>query len=135
MSIKIKGKYTKKFGTTITHTPSGTVIKTAAPKDNNGDGSSFSPTDLLAASLGSCMLTIIGIVANRLEINIEGATFEVEKHMISDPRRIGKLSVDIYLPKSILEDDRKKLERGAMTCPVHKSLLPEIEIPVRFIYE
>lgn len=135
MSVTITGKYIGNKNVQLKHGPSGAEIKTAAPLDNNGDGSSFSPTDLVAGSLGACMLTIVGIVAERDSIDIRGAHFSVEKHMSTSPRRIAALPISIHLPKTLEEITRKKLEVAAMACPVHKSLLPEIEIAVNFVYD
>ncbi|MSR77157.1 MAG: OsmC family peroxiredoxin [Candidatus Omnitrophica bacterium] len=120
---------------TQTHRPSGTRIVTDAPKDNGGKGESFSPTDLVASALGSCMMTIMGIVAKRHLISLQGTKVEVIKEMIQEPvRRIGKLTVRFQMPKGIAESQRKLLERAALTCPVHQSLHPDIQIPVSFDY-
>jgi uncharacterized OsmC-like protein len=102
--------------------------------DNNGDGSSFSPTDLVAAALGACMLTIVAMVAERDGISTEGLSFTVEKHMQSNPRRIGSLPVHVHMPAGLTPAQRAKLERAALTCPVHHSLLPEIEKVITFHY-
>ena len=115
------------------HGPSGTKLSTDAPKDNHGKGESFSPTDLVATALGTCMLTIMGIVAQRHNISLDGATVSVGKEMAASPaRRIGRLTVDIHVPGKLDDEQRKLLENAAHTCPVHKSLHPEIEIPVVF---
>jgi putative redox protein len=117
------------------HGPSGTVLTTDAPKDNQGRGESFSPTDLVATALGSCMLTVMGIVARTLEIDIAGATAWVEKEMTSTPpRRIAKLAVTIRVPQAVSEEDRLKLQRAVQTCPVHKSLHPDVEMPIEFVW-
>lgn len=134
LTVVIDGSYQGGLKTDVTHGPSGTRLLTAAPADNQGDGSSFSPTDLVAAALGTCMMTILGIIARREGIGLEGATFRVEKHMQASPRRIGALPVTLHLPAGLSEDQKKKLERGALTCPVHRSLLQEIEKPVTFVY-
>lgn len=117
------------------HGPSDTTLRTDAPVDNHGRGESFSPTDLVATALGACMLTIMGIAAERHGLALEGARVRVEKHMVSEPRRrIGKLEVVIEVPGEVSEKDRTRLERAALTCPVHASLHPEVEIPVRFLW-
>ena len=117
-----------------THGPSGAELLTDAPKDNQGRGESFSPTDLVATALGTCMLTIMGIAARTLNIEIAGATATVEKEMTAaPPRRIQRLAVRIHVPHSPSLIDREKLERAAHTCPVHKSLHPEVEIPLEFV--
>lgn len=117
------------------HGPSRNKLSTDAPKDNEGRGESFSPTDLVATALGTCMVTIMGIAARRRELALEGAKVRVVKHMVVEPvRRIGKLEVVFDLPAGLGDDDRKVLERAALACPVHKSLHPDIEIPVTFNY-
>lgn len=117
------------------HADSGTTLITAAPKDNNGDASSFSPTDLVATALGSCMATIMGIVAARRNLDIVGAKVEVVKEMANTPhRRIGKLLTTITLPRAFDGQDKVMLEHAAHTCPVHKSLHPDIEAPITFVY-
>ena len=135
MAVEITGRYTGNLKMELTHGPSGAHLKTAAPVDNRGDGSSFSPTDLVAAALGSCMITTMAIVAEREGIDFTTATFRVEKHMQNDPRRIGALPVVLHLPASLTPDQRTKLERAAHTCPVHRSLLPDVEKKVEFVYD
>ncbi|HEX2202078.1 MAG TPA: OsmC family protein [Longimicrobium sp.] len=134
MAVEISGTYTGELKMTLRHGPSGTELTTAAPRDNMGDGSSFSPTDLLAASLGSCMVTTMAIVARREGIPFEGAGFVLEKHMRSDPRRVDALPVTLRMPAGLTGVQRKKLENAALTCPVHRSLLPEIRKDVAFEY-
>lgn len=134
MAVSISGTYTGNLNVEVIHGPSGTRLTTAAPEDNQGDGSSFSPTDLVATALGSCMLTLMGILARREGIDLEGTRFELEKHMVSDPRRIGRIAVKIHMPAGLTKDQRKKLERSALTCPVHKSLLEDVDKPVEFVY-
>ncbi len=115
------------------HGPSETELTTDAPKDNQGRGESFSPSDLVATALGSCMLTVMGIMARTLNLDVAGATAKVEKEMTTTaPRRIQKLTVKIRVPKPLSAENRLKLERAVHTCPVHKSLNPEIEVPVEF---
>ncbi len=117
------------------HGPSGSELNTDAPKDNQGRGESFSPTDLVATALGSCMLTVMGIAARTLNIDISGATATVEKEMTAaPPRRIKSLTVRIRVPQSISAENRQKLERAAHTCPVHKSLHPDIQTPIEFTW-
>ncbi|MCB1056834.1 MAG: OsmC family protein [Acidobacteria bacterium] len=135
MAVEIRGTYAGNLKTRLVHGPSGAEIFTAAPVDNQGDGSSFSPTDLVAGALGACMMTILGIMAERNGISMEGVEMRVVKHMTSDPRRIAELEVVLYMPPNLAPDDRLKLERGALTCPVHRSLLAEIGKPVRFVYD
>ena len=117
------------------HGPSGAKISTDAPKDNQGRGESFSPTDLVATALGTCMLTIMGILARTLEIDIEGATATVEKEMSSTaPRRIQSLTVRIHVPQPLSFEDQQKLECAAHACPVCKSLHPDIRTPIEFTW-
>jgi putative redox protein len=116
-----------------THKPSGVTLATDAPKDNMGKGEAFSPTDLVATALGSCMLTIMGIVAMRHEWNLTGTTVKVVKEMASQPiRRIGRLAVTINIPTKLSPEDQRRLENAVVTCPVHKSLHPDIDIPITF---
>jgi len=118
-----------------THGPSGETLKTDAPVDNHGRGESFSPTDLVATALASCMATIMGIVAERHGWNLNGMRLEVTKEMTKEaPRRIARLATEIWLPIPASADPNRLLERGAATCPVHHSLHPEVEKPVVFHY-
>jgi len=118
------------------HSSSGAELNTDAPKDNQGRGESFSPTDLVATALGSCMLTLMGITARSLNIVIDGTTASVEKQMTAaPPRRIESLAVKIRVPHSVGPEDRLKFERAARTCPVHKSLHPDVRIPIEFVWE
>jgi putative redox protein len=135
MAVEITGRYTGKLKTELTHGPSEVVLRTAAPVDNQGDGSSFSPTDLVATALASCMVTTMAIVAERNGIDLSGVTFRVEKHMAGEPRRIARLPVEIHLPASLPPADRQKLEHAAHTCPVHRSLQADVEKDVRFVYD
>lgn len=133
--VNIDIVYEGELHCSLKHAPSGVSIATDAPKDNHGKGESFSPTDMVAGALGACMLTIMGIVAKRHSLAIEGTRVQVLKEMVQEPvRRIGKLTVSFKLPAGIPEDKRKLLENAAHTCPVHKSLHPDIEIPVTFQY-
>ena len=134
MTVEIKGTYEGDLRVKLIHGPSGSVLETDAPLDNQGKGSRFSPTDLVAAALASCIVTIMGIVAKRDGIKLEGLSFRLEKHMSESPRRIGKITVEINMPKGLTEDQKKKLENAANTCPVHHSLLSEIKKDIKFIY-
>ncbi len=118
----------------IIHAPSESQIETDAPKDNNGKGERFSATDLVGAALGACILTTIAIVFEKDGLNFKGAQAQVTKEMFSSPRRIAKLSVRITFPKGIPADFRPKIEKIAHACPVHKSLHPDIELPIEMIY-
>jgi len=131
--VEIQIAYKGKLRCSATHVDSGATLLTDAPKDNMGNGESFSPTDLVATALGTCMMTIMGIAAQRMEIDLSGATVTVTKEMTAAPtRRIGRLAVTFRVPLSLTQEQRQKLENAAMTCPVHKSLHPDVEIPVSF---
>jgi putative redox protein len=119
----------------LIHEPSGSVIHTDAPKDNMGRGEAFSPTDLVAAALGSCMLTVMGIAAARHNIDLKGTTVDVSKEMVTSPvRRIGSITVTLHMAPGIPQDKRTMLEAAAHSCPVHKSLHPDVQTPIQFIY-
>ena len=133
--VRISMVYEGNLRCRLRHEPSGDEILTDAPVDNMGKGEAFSPTDLVAAALGSCMLTVMGIAAQRHQIDLTGTTAEVIKEMVTTPvRRIGKISVTLHIVKGIDPEKRLVLERTAHTCPVHKSLHPDIEVLVDFHY-
>ena len=130
--VKIKIDYEGGLHSRAVHGPSSASLQTDAPVDNQGRGENFSPTDLVAAALGSCMLTVMGIVAQRHGWGLEGAQAHVEKHMVADPtRRVGRLVVDLDFPATIPESAREILLNTANTCPVKESLHPGIEIDLR----
>ncbi len=120
--------------TEITHVQSGNKVITDAPTDNNGKGEYISPTDMVAAALGSCMMTLMAIAARRLEIELKGTRIEIQKVMAADPRRIAEIRLDFYFPGEYSEKDRKILERAAETCPVGKSLHPDLKQLVNYHY-
>lgn len=126
--------YEGELRTKATHLQSGKTIYTDAPVDNQGKGDAFSPTDLVATSLASCMLTIMGIVARRDGILLEGTVAEVEKIMVKDPRRIGEIKIKFIFKHTIEDKDRVKLERAARTCPVSGSLHQDLKENIDFIY-
>jgi putative redox protein len=131
--VEIRIEYEGDLHCVATHGPSRTALSTDAPADNHGRGESFSPTDLVATALGTCMATTMGIVAQRHGWDLRGTTVTVEKRMVSAPvRRIGELEVVIRIPGEHDERARKTLETTALTCPVHKSLREDVRIPVRF---
>jgi putative redox protein len=137
MAVEMSIVYQGNLHCQATHAPSGSRLITDAPVDNGGQGASFSPSDLVATALGACMVTIMGIVAKRDHLAIEGTTVQVVKEMVQQPvRRIGSLKVTITVAggKNLSNDDRTKLERAAKTCPVHQSLHPDIDAPVEFVY-
>ena len=113
---------------TATHLQSGTAIETDAPTDNKGKGERFSPTDMVCVALGTCAITTMGIKAQDMGIELAGTTIDIQKHMVSDPRRIGKIDVVIRFPETLnlSEKDRVILERVGNNCPVVKSLSPDV---------
>ena len=133
--VRIQMEYQGDLHCTSVHTPSGTELATDAPVDNQGRGESFSPTDLTATSLGTCMLTTMGIVARTLNVDLTGATATVEKEMSgTPPRRINRLTVAIRVLRTTSPENQQRLENAAHTCPVKKSLHPDIETPIEFVW-
>jgi putative redox protein len=133
--VSIQVEYQGDLHCKAVHDPSGAELSTDAPTDNQGRGESFSPTDLVASALGTCMLTIMGILARTLEIDLTGATATVEKEMSSRaPRKIQSLTVRIHVPHPLSIENQQKLERAAHACPVHKSLHPDIRTPIEFTW-
>ncbi|MDX5426655.1 MAG: OsmC family protein [Bacteroidota bacterium] len=120
--------------TQMRHERSGETVITDAPLDNNGKGEAFSPTDLVATGLGSCMLTMMGIKARDLGIDLGSVEVKVEKIMASDPRRISKIVVELRMPNSLDPNTCKILENTARTCPVAKSLHPDIDQEMIFFW-
>ena len=132
---KMKTVYLGNLRTEAEHLQSGNKIITDAPLDNNGKGEAFSPTDLLATSLGSCMLTIMGISANSYGFSIDGTTVEIEKIMGTNPRRVVEIVVTLNFPKNDYTPQQKRLiEASAKTCPVANSLHPDIKKTITFNY-
>lgn len=129
--------YNGSLRTTATHIQSGTVIETDAPKDNQGKGERFSPTDLVATALGSCMLSIMGIAGRTHNINIDNTECTIEKIMASSPRRINEIVVHLYVKGQSEFSDKHKsiLQHAALTCPVYLSLHPDITKTVSFHWE
>lgn len=133
--VAIQVEYQGDLHCKAVHGPSRTELTTDAPTDNHGRGESFAPTDLVATALGACMLTVMGIMARTLELDIAGTTASVEKEMTSSaPRMIKSLAVTIRVPHSLSPENQQKLERAAHTCPVHKSLHPDIQTPIEFTW-
>ena len=117
------------------HGPSGQRLVTDAPVDNRGKGESFSPTDLVATALGTCIPTVMGIVAEREKIDLTGMRVTVTKEMSPQPpRRIAKLTTRIIMPAGLEEKQKVKLEKAAHTCPVHQTLQGNVEMPIEFVY-
>ena len=131
MTSKIK--YKGNLRTEAVHTDSGNSIITDAPKDNMGMGNAYSPTDLVATGLGSCMLTVMGIVAQRNNIDMDGTIAEIEKIMYKDPRRIGEIKIKIIFNKTLTESDRKKLIKASNNCPVRNSLSSNLKELVEYV--
>ena len=128
----IKIVYNGDLRTTSTHIQSGDSILTDAPKDNKGKGEAFSPTDLFASSLGSCMLTIMGITAQTHGLNIEGSAVHINKVMGANPRRVASLDIIIDINGILNEKDKKILIKAAEHCPVSKSINPKIDEKITF---
>jgi len=127
--------YKGELRTSALHIKSGQQIITDAPIDNNGKGEAFSPTDLLATSLGTCMLTVMGIVAKRNNINIDGTKVEILKVMAENPRRVSEIYLDMFFPaNNYSQKEKDLLEHAALACPVAKSLHPDIKQKTRFHY-
>ncbi len=133
--VSISIEYQGDLHCKVVHGPSGTQLTTDAPKDNHGRGESFSPTDLVAAALGSCILSVMGIAARSLKIDINGSTATVNKAMANAPvRRIQALMVSIHVPHRLSDEHKRQLEHAAHRCPVHKSMHPDIEMPIEFTW-
>ena len=129
-------RYAGHLRTEATHAASGNVIQTDAPTDNHGRGEAVSPTDLVSTALGSCMMTVMGIVADRHQLDLVDSTFAVVKHMSTEaPRRIAQIDVTFTMPAALSPSDRGLLERTALTCPVTLSLHPDIKQNVMFEYK
>lgn len=132
----IHTEYTGELRTVATHLQSGKTIITDAPVDNQGKGEAFSPTDLLAASLGSCMITIMGIAAQTHGFNIDGSKAEITKIMASSPRRVGEIKIELYFPDIQYSAKEKKLiEAAAFSCPVYLSLHPNLIKSINFHFQ
>ena len=132
--VEIEARYDGSKQCTLTH-QEGATLKTDAPKDIGGEASAFSPTDLVAAALASCVLTTVAMYGERHELNFAGMTAQVGKEMIASPRRIGRLPLTVHLPASVAEEVRPHIERIAHACPVHASLHPEIDAPIVLVYD
>ena len=130
-----KVTYTGELRTRCVHLRSGDEFITDAPVDNNGLGQAFSPTDTVATGLASCMLTMMGIKARDMEVDLKNSFAEVTKHMAADPRRISQIDIEMYLPATITEKHKKILEHTARTCPVLFSLHPDIKKEIVFHWD
>ncbi len=132
--ITSKVSYQGNLRTAMLHLQSNSEVITDAPVDNHGKGEAFSPTDLLATSLASCMMTIMGIKAQSMSIDLTGTYAEVVKHMSSQPRRVSKIEVKMTMNQDFDEKTKTLLEKAALTCPVSQSLHPETKQNITFIY-
>lgn len=133
--VEIKINYEGDLHCTNTHVPSHSQFATDAPVDNNGRGEAFSPTDLLATALGSCMATIMGMVAQRKGLDLTGMHVTVGKHMSdTQPRRVSQLDVRIDMPFAEDHPERKMLESAALSCPVHQSIHPDIKVLIDWVW-
>lgn len=127
--------YEANLRTTCLHLQSGSSFETDAPSDNKGQGARFSPTDLIATGLGACLITTMGIKAESMDIKLDGAKVEVTKVMMSEPRRIGKIIIVVTMPALNLDDHTKEiLEKVGRTCPVERSLHPDMELDISFTW-
>ncbi len=134
--VQISIRYTGELHCVATHEPSQSELATDAPVDNNGKGEAFSPTDLVATALGTCMATVMAIAAQRHQVELKGTTVRITKEMSKDtPRRIARLASEMHIPLPENHPRRALLEAAALGCPVHHSLHPEIEKPVTFVWE
>ena len=137
MAVEIDIVYTGDLHCEATHGPSGSKLATDAPVDNAGKGEAFSPTDLVGVALGTCLVTIMGIIAKRHDWDLRGTRVHVVKEMAAKPaRRVGVLKTTITLPKGRhwSPEDRERLEQAAQTCPVGQSLHPDVQQHVQFVY-
>ena len=128
MAFKISAEYIGDDKVELTHGLSGGKMVTDLPPDNGGRGRTFSPTDLAAASVASCVLTIMAKIAERDGVDFKGAAFEIEKHMQEGPRRIAKLTGTITLPPGLEPKQREKVLAAIKACPVSRSLHPDIKL-------
>jgi putative redox protein len=129
--------YEGELRTVAQHTASGTRIETDAPVDNQGKGEKFSPSDLVATALGSCMLTMMGMKARDLNIDLKGTRIEIQKFMKAEPRRISGISLTFHLPDNLHLSEKNKtiLQRAADTCPVFYSIHPDIDVQVNYNWQ
>ena len=137
MPVRMEIRYEGNLYCQATHGPSGSILLTEAPVDNGGKGEAFSPTDLVATALGTCILTIMGIVADRQGLDIRGTVIQAEKEMVKEPvRRIGALRLRVVFPSTLYlsEADRQRFENAAATCPVKRSLHPDVQVSIEYQY-
>ncbi len=138
MAVEVTAVYEGQLRCVATHGPSSATLATDAPVDNGGRGAEFSPTDLVATALGTCVMTTMGLVAARHEIDLSGMKVRVLKEMTQQPvRRIASLTTEVTVPMAAVTDPsmRDRLEAAARKCPVHASLHPDLNAPIEFRYE
>jgi len=134
--VRITGEYQGDLHCSAVHEPSGNALATDAPKDNQGRGAAFSPTDLVATAFATCIATTMAIAARKHGVDISGIRYEVTKEMSADaPRRISRLTARLWLPPSARRVPQGVLEKAANTCPVHQSLAPSVEKVIDFAWE
>lgn len=132
--VEIEARYDGSKKCSLVH-QEGATLGTDAPKDIGGEASAFSPTDLIAGALASCVLTTVAMYAEKHGLNLDGMTAKIGKAMTASPRRIGHLPLTVHLPASVADDVRPHIERVAYACPVHASLHPDIDAPITLIYD
>ena len=132
--VEIEARYDGSKKCSLVH-QEGATLGTDAPKDIGGEASAFSPTDLVAGALASCVLTTVAMYAEKHGLNLDGMTAKIGKAMTASPRRIGHLPLTVHLPASVADDVRPHIERVAYACPVHASLHPDIDTPITLIYD
>jgi putative redox protein len=133
--VNISINYTGDLHCEAVHGPSQAKIATDAPADNQGKGEAFSPTDLVATALGTCIATTMAIVAERHGVELKGMTVSMTKEMASDPRRISRLTTEVHVPLPRDHAKRELLEQAGLGCPVNRSLAAEMERPMKFFWE
>jgi len=132
LMVQIDTEYLGALRCEAEHGPSGVTLTTDAPEDNHGRGESFSPTDLVATALGTCIATILGIQADEHGLDLDGIEITVQKEMASNPRRIASLRTEVHMPTALDEQMRTRLERAARHCPVDESIHPDVDAPITF---
>jgi len=135
MGVVIEAVYLGHKKARLRHAPSGAEFLTDVPRDAGGEASSFSPTDLVAGALGTCMISVMGVAAERAGIDLAGTRMRVEKEMTGPPRRIGRLAVVVRMPARLTAEERERLERVARECPVLRSLHPDVTVDAQFLYD
>ena len=135
MSVEIDIEYIGGLKTRAIHGPSGSVLTTSAPKDNEGDGSTFSPTDLCTTSLGTCIVTVMAIAARKHGVELDGTKLHLEKIMSADlPRRIARIPVTLTMPAGVPAELRERLERAAHACPVQQAIGGNVQVELTFVW-